>query len=454
MIERATFQELWDNDHQRRDAVKDLLSIYDHDWSLMLQDKIRENFAPQNQKRMFSKLDTSLNLLRWSSDTLAPIYCEGVKRSIEGDETADLSVYEADGLLNLTLDRASRLLFAVRELVLRPIVNEVTGQIMVDIITPDQCSVIRHPDNPLRLTGLVYQTQGGDFIVWTEDDHKVFDAGWVEKRKPDGEPYVNDYGIIPFVLAHAVFPDRGTWHEKDANGLKAATLNLGMAKTDYNHKRHLQSHKQMVFTGVGNQSGVGKKAASDPSYAILLKDQGASASVLDLQGNLGEHLNSIINDAAQTLSLYGINPGAVKGSLDASSGYALSIKLTDTERVWKQQRTLWEAWERQLYEVSRRVVEVDGQDTLPEGRLVFTWPYIGPQQDKNADAEYWLKLLAAGVTSVPEVRRNLFHESPEQLAEWMTEAEMYTAATSPIAPPVIPSPIAIVDQQLEETVEA
>ena len=348
MIERATFQELWDNDHQRRDAVKDLLCIYDHDWSVMLQDKIRENFAPQNQKRMFSKLDTSLNLLRWSSDTLAPIYCEGVKRSIEGDETADLSVYEADGLLNLTLDRASRLLFAVRELVLRPIVNEVTGQIMVDIITPDQCSVIRHPDNPLRLTGLVYQTQAGDFIVWTEDDHKVFDAGWVEKRKPDGEPYVNDYGIIPFVLAHAVFPDRGTWHEKDANGLKAATLNLGMAKTDYNHKRHLQSHKQMVFTGVGNQSGVGKKAASDPSYAILLKDQGASASVLDLQGNLGEHLNSIINDAAQTLSLYGINPGAVKGSLDASSGYALSIKLTDTERVWKQQRTLWEAWERQL----------------------------------------------------------------------------------------------------------
>jgi len=107
-----------------------------------------------------------------------------------------------------------------------------------------------------------------------------------------------------------------------------------------------------------------------------------------------------------------------------------------------------------LYEVSRRVVEVDGQDTLPEGRLVFTWPYIGPQQDKNADAEYWLKLLAAGVTSVPEVRRNLFHESPEQLAEWMTEAEMYTAATSPIAPPVIPSPIAIVEQQLEETVEA
>ena len=453
MIEVKKYIDLWDNDQPRRQAVAELLCIYDHDWDDLLKEKLKANFQPQNLNRMYSKLDTSLNLMRWSADTLSPIYCEGVSRSIEGNESADLSIYEADGILNLTLDRASRLLFAVREVLLRPILDEATNTITVDILTPDKCSVIRHPDNPLRLVGLVYQTKSGDYVVWDEDDHKVFDRSWREKRRDNGERYENDYNMIPFVLAHAAFPERGTWHEQDANGLKAATLNLGMAKTDYNHKRHLQSHKQLVFTGTGTK-GIGKKANSDAGSAIVMKDQGSDAKVLDLQGDLGGHLDAIVNDAAQTLSLYGINPAAVRGNMDASSGYALSIKLTDTERVWKQQRVLWEAWERQLYEVSRRVVEVDGNGaSLPDGKLLFEWPYIGPAQDKNQDADYWLKLLAAGVTSVPEVRRHLFDETPEQLQQWMEEKEAYAQETSPIAPPSMPAPLPVVESE-PEPVEA
>jgi hypothetical protein len=434
MIDRLKYMELWENDRQRRDDVQELLDIYDHQWEDLLVQKLEANFASQNITRMISKLDTSLNLLRWSSDTLAPIYAEGCKRMIEGQPDADLSAYTANGILDLTLDRASRLLFAVRELLLRPIVDSQTGTIIIDIITPAQCSVLRNPDNPLQLDGLVYKTASGQFVVWEADDHAVYDRGWQEQRKPDGEPYANDYGMVPFVFAHALFPERGTWHQTDANGLKAATLNLGLAKTDYNHKRHLQSHKQMVFTGVGER-GIGKKAASDPSYAIVLKDAAASASVLDLHGDLQAHLNSIIQDAAQTLSLYGINPGAVKGSLDASSGYALSIKMTDTERVWKQQRTLWQAWEQQLYDVTRRVLEVDGGQSLPEGRLVFLWPDIGPEADRASEADFWLKLLQAGVVSVPEIRRALFDETPEALAAWMEEQQEWMATMSPLAPP-------------------
>jgi len=452
MIDKRKYMELWDNDKQRRQEVGELLSIYDHDWTELLIEKLEQNFASQNIKRMLSKLDTSLNLLRWSADTLAPVYCEGVSRSIENNETADLSAYEADGLLNMTLDRASRLLFAVREVLLRPMVNEVTGQIMVDVLTPDKCSVRRHPDNPLRLIGLVYQMANGDFVVWEEDDHKVYGRGWDERTKPDGSPYENDYGVIPFVLAHAAFPERGTWHEKDASGLKSATLNLGLAKTDFNHKRHLQSHKQMVFTGT-DKSKVGAKMASDAGFAMVLKDPSASAFVLDMQGNLGEHLDSIVKDAAQSLSLYGINPASVRGNLDASSGYALSIKLTDTERVWKQQRTLWQVWEQQLYTVSQRVMEVDGNGTLPGGKLTFDWPYIGPAQDKNDDADYWLKLLNAGVSSVPEVRRSLFDETPEQFEQWLEEKQEYTQNTSPIAPPVLPAPLPVVEPE-PEPVEA
>lgn len=437
MIDRMKYMELWESDRNRRERVQQLLDIYDHKWTDLLVQKIEQNFAKQNQARMLSKIDTSLNMLRWSADTLAPVYAEGCQRFIEGIPDADISAYTNDGILDLTLDRASRLLFAVRELLLRPIVDS-EGKVVVDIITPAQCSVIRNPDNPLQLDGLVYKTGQGEYVVWEAvegpEGHAVYDKGWQEQVKPDGQPYSNDYGIIPFVFAHALFPERGTWHDHDANGLKTATLNLGLAKTDYNHKRHLQSHKQMVFSGV-SERGIGGKAASDPSYAIVLKDPSASASVLDLHGDLQAHLNSIIQDAAQTLSLYGINPGAVKGSLDASSGYALSIKMTDTERVWKQQRTLWQAWEQQLYDVTRRVLEEDGNTQLPEGKLVFVWPDIGPETDKASEADFWLKLLQAGVVSVPEVRRALFDESPEDLEAWKLEQQEWTALMSPLAPP-------------------
>ena len=439
MIDKKKYVELWDNDKHRRNRARLLLEVHDNQWKDQLVDKIKLNFAPENRDRILSKLDMSQNMMRWASDTLAPIYSDGVHREIEGQKEADLELYENGDLTNMTLDRAARLCFSVREVLLRPIVNEETGKVILDVLTPDRCSVIRHPDNPLRLIGLVYQTENGDIVVWEEDDHKVYNRSWAERFRENGEPYSNDYGMIPFVLCHASFPDRGTWHEGDAEGLRQATLNLGMAKTDYNHKRHLQSHKQIVITGVKSK-GIGKKANQDAGYALVFQDPQADAKILDLQGDLNSHLDSIIQDAAQTLRLYGISPSAVRGNMDASSGYALSIKMTDTERVWKQQRQLWQVWEQMLYAIARRVVEVDGSGQLPEGKLSFVWPDIGPKQDKNEEADYWLKLLNAGVTNVPEVRRNLFGDSEDQIEEFMQETEEYTQRTSPIAPPVLPNP--------------
>lgn len=440
MIDKQKYRELWDNDSDRRQMAHQLLDVHDNKWQDQLVNKIKKNFAPQNQDRIISKLDTSLNVMRWASDNLAPIYSDGVERSIDGQPSADLGIYTNGSLTDMTLDRAARLCFSVREVLLRPMVDEASGNIIVDVLTPDMCSVVRDPDNPLKLVGLVYQTAQEDYIVWEKEDHKVYDRAWVEKKNPQtDEFYSNEYGIIPFVLCHASFPERGTWHQEDAQGLREATLNLGMAKTDYNHKRHLQSHKQIVITGVGNK-GIGKKANQDPGYALVFQDPTADAKTLDLQGDLVAHLDSIIQDAAQTLRMYGISPAAVRGNMDASSGYALSIKMTDTERVWKQQRQLWEVWEQMLYDISRRVVEVDGVGQLPEGQLLFEWSDIGPKEDKNEEADYWLKLLAAGVTSVPEVRRRLFGETPEQTEEFMQEKEEYTQRTSPIAPPTLPNP--------------
>ncbi len=452
MINKQKYIKLWDNDKDRRNRACQLLEIHDNQWRGQLKDKIRKTFASQNVGKMLAKMDISLNMLRWASDTLAPIYSDGVVRSIEGEDSESFAPYENRSLTNMTFDRAARLLFSVREVLIRPILDEDSGMFFFDVITPDICSVIRHPDNPVRLIGLVYKTADDKFVVWEEDDHRVYGPGWDEQFREGGVSYSNDYGLIPFVLCHAVFPERGTWHEGDAEGLRSATLNLGLAKTDYNHKRHLQSHKQIVITGASSK-GIGKQAASDPSWAIVLKDQGANASVLDLQGDLGGHLDSIIQDAAQTLSLYGINPSAVRGNMDASSGYALSIKMTDTERVWQQQRQLWQVYEQMLYDITVAIAETDGGSPMPDGKLIFKWPDIGPKQDENEKADYWAKLLAAGVTSVPEVRRHLFNETDAGLQEFMEESEEYNQRMSPIAPPVMENPFdagqSIIDEEIE-----
>ena len=102
MIEREKYQHLWDSDQQRRDEAKDILDIHDNQWRQQLVDQLSKNFAPQNVPRILSKLDMSLNVLRWASDTLAPHYSNGVVRSIEGNTEADLSVYENGRITDMT----------------------------------------------------------------------------------------------------------------------------------------------------------------------------------------------------------------------------------------------------------------------------------------------------------------------------------------------------------------
>ena len=438
-LDARDYRARWEGrgEQHRRAFVHDLLEMYGCRWHRQLNDRIRRLFLPENAEKLKEQADTSLNLLRWAVDELAGIYARPTVRTVDG-EREGLEPYDS-ATLDLALDQAARLTFACRELILRPLWNARREQIEIDIITPDRVAVWIDDVDPLTPTAIMVQlpegrgTGAARFVVYTDDRRVYLGANYEEIRiDDDDDDGTNPYGVIPYVLVHAAYPACGVWHESDALGLYEATLEAGVQKTDHNHLRHLQSFKQLFFSGLDNETLA--RMAADPSTAIYTKNPQASASVLDLQADLQAHLDSLLSSVGATLNLAGIRPEAVKGTMSAESGYALTIKMHKQAVVWEQQRTLWRVWERLLYDVARVVALVDGGVELPEGQLEVEFGEIGPTRDPSEQASLASALQAAGWSVAASIRHVWGHDD-----EWIEKNSAEKRAESAFVAAAIPS---------------
>lgn len=376
---------------KRRKNVEELLKIYSNDWADILKYEIVSLFTDKEEaSKLCSRADISLNILRWAVDTLSSIYSKRVHRSllINGEPA------EVDGInsaqLDMALDQAAKMMFLCREVFVRPYWED--EKIVVDICTPDKVAVVLDSKNHRKMAAIAIKTNKTTIHVWTEEMLFILDSQWNLKSEE-----INEYGIIPWVDCHANYPLHRFFNDRESEGLKRATIQAGVAKTDYNHLRHIQSFKQLHISGASREEQ--KTLKLGPSDALMLQDPNADIGVLDLQANLSEHLESLLSSVAATLNLYGIRPEQVRGTLNASSGYALEIQMHETEKEWQHQRQMWRFYEQRIYKVASMIRERQRFVSLPEGDLEIDFPDIGPTSNPQDEIDYYIKNVNNGLMS-------------------------------------------------------
>lgn len=437
---------LWQADVLRRREVWELLQIYRQEWRDLLLDRMREIFSPEVFQILHPKTDISLNLLRWAVDELAGIYAEPVSRTLEGEDAPALYTKNLD----VALDAASRMAFLCRTVFVRPLWFD--GEMFLDVVTPDRVSVLPSRNKPGAIDCLmlhipfdamdVYLPPSSPsvrlrrYAVWTKDSHFILDESFAPLPLKDNPANKNFYGRIPYLAIHLGYPTTSFWTHQEMRGLRDATYRAAIHMTDHNHLRQMQSFKQLVLTGTP-ESKDWAKLILDPGKAIHLKGQG-TADVLDLQADLGQHLDTLLTGAAAVLNLYGIRPDAVKGTIDASSGYALSLKMQGQQKVWSSLRRIWEAAERELYDLARVTASVDSGLTLPSGPLRVAFGEMGAPADPQTQASTLSALVTSGIYSKAEARRVLgkTEEESAQIEEETLAERVASPSILPSVPPI------------------
>ncbi len=432
------WRKAWEakDERERMKSQRETYKIYRNDWDNLLKQYLKARFSDQTYRLLEQQLDISINPLRWASDELAKIYSKPPQRSVAGVESVDgedpLDPYTADGALDMALDQAARICYATRSIVISPMVPEGEQRVIVDLIPSHRVFVQHDHVDRTKLRLIVIERSDGTFEAWDDEEQVIFDKAYQPKSR---EP--NRYGLIPYVVALASYPASGYWQVEDSFGLEQATYLAATAKTEHNHLRHLQSHKQ---GWVRNDGEVPFEVLSDPASWVHVRGQNSQIGALDMQANLREHLETMLDATAQTLALYGIRPESVRGSLDAQSGYALSIKLRSQEAVWAQQRMIWEMWEQRLYSVARAVLAVDAGVALPEGRLELDWAELGASASPLELAQLHEIQLRSGVISVAQAQREQGY-TPQQI-EQIEEEKLEEGAglAIPAMEPLTPEP--------------
>lgn len=356
----------------RREYVAGLLDIFTGDWGHLLDAELQKLFLPQTYERLALRADTSINVFKQAAEQIAAIYSRQVTRTIDNDP-APFDVF-AD--LDMAFFSADQTAFVCQEVFVRPLYDPDRGVITVDLLTPDSAWAMPADLDPLGLKFLMYQ-RGEQYVVWTASNFAVYDRDFNLLPDPDNPDHVNPFGVIPWVCIHNKYPADGqVFHEGQSEQLRQATLSTGIQKTDLNHIQHLQSFKQLV--GIGFDDSDKAQKMSDPASILTVDNPGASVSVLDMQANIKSHLDAVLEASSVTLNQLGIRPEMTRGTLSASSGYALTIQLHNLERQWEQRRNLWRLYEQRFYDVARLVWQAFTGEALPEGKVQVEYQPLGP----------------------------------------------------------------------------
>lgn len=372
----------WGKDKDARAYAARKRSMYANVWKDWLNEEMRKLFEDDTFNSLKQRSDTSVNVFRWTIDELAAIYSRPVTRYI-GDVELSLSP-EVD----MAMDLACKWTYGTGEVLLRP--TWVNGRMLVWAYPRERWYAVPSSVDPLSLDVVIVEHVDGDrtsYEVWTAEERLRLDANWQVVKGEDAVA-PNQYGVVPYVVAHSEYPSASFYHGDAADDLAQACLDLGIGLTDFGHIKHFQSYKQGAVRADSLKDSDLARFKSDPASWLSLKGANAHAWAIDMQADLQGHLNVCLDKSQFTVGLRGARPTLVRGEESAASGYALLIKEWKKTAVWQQLQQLWMLWETQLWAVARQVVPKEGGPAIPEGDLWIAWPQLGPGSSKLETAQY------------------------------------------------------------------
>ena len=434
----------------RRRQAAELLRIYEGDWEDILAAEIREVFAsPDNAERALRYEDRSRNLLRWAAERIGAIYDRPPVRLLDGSPSPAYDALTKQAHLDLAMQQVSHYLIVVSEVFVRPAVRvdrAGTPRLYFDLLTPDVVEVRVAQDDPTIVTALAYEEWTEDdsgtprkrYVYWDADRVLVYDHDWRRVTDPDNPDGLNPYGLIPWVACHRTYPTRMFWHTARSEELRNATLRTALALTDLNHALAEAGYRQIVLSGRPGEDFPARQVR-DVGQPLLVGPTG-TATTLDTVAPFGDLIDAILSKAGTALNLMGLRPSALRGTVDASSGYALRIQEHGLEEARDRLRTVMSVWEQELYATTARVWNthtLQRQHLSEDATLTIRWADVGPSAQPKELSEMWGQRVRDGLATREQALQALYgigEDEARALAADIT-TEQAVASPIPVAPP-------------------
>jgi hypothetical protein len=332
-------------------------------------------------QRTFSQDDINefqmlyLPVMRRIIDKLCIVYKGETERYLDGEgETEKLTdLYTSAGI-----DAKSKYWYRMGKLhhtvLVQPVVREVDGEKVLnfDIWTPNKITVIEAENNFLLPSKVIYQVQVRkpdgkhevNTVFWSKDEHfRLNEKGNVipDPLNPNGE---NPYGVLPFVVLR--FGETDNFWGEGETVLANIEEKVDVLLIQLMDLLIMQGHGQPVL----NNARVEGDVRTGPKHPLQLSpsnpDQPASFEFATVTGKVSEITSAIDWLINKTSVMYGLAQSSEIGQSSVASGYAKMLDNWDIIEKREEDIAVLQDFERELFDVTRAVVEYEGLETFSE----------------------------------------------------------------------------------------
>lgn len=229
---------------------------------------------------------------------------------------------------------------------------------VIDIVTPDQCFAVGHPNDPTLLVALIIevkfrtarlQSTAPKYLVWSAyESFYLTGQGSIVRREP------NKFGRIPYVYATLEPPIDGMWPGDVGEDLVGATISAWFANTNLLKETKSATKFPVVQ---GDMTTAARDQAAD-SDEVVEVPEGSLISSVDNSMDLGLFRSTSDHVVEHVANNYGMSSGVVKHQ-GVQSAEARELMRAPMHEIQEEQQTPLEEFEREFAELQVAVLRVD-----------------------------------------------------------------------------------------------
>ena len=331
------FQKRWDmfNDNYASQVLAKLQAIYVN-VALIGMDK---------------QVDLTNNIFKTITEKISRVYSSGINRDFGDNE--NLRDLYSRARVSKYMKQANIYLNAFNDVLLQVSWDEDKDLPRFNFRLPHRTKVtLDNNDNVEEVEYFInYDEEVGEkWAYWSKDEHyyKIYTKeGNIKEVAVEGnDAMVNPYGVLPFVVMQNGFRDGEFFDEYSGDDLVNITLDNAIYNTFKNYLIKWQSFKQLVVTGtnVGQIDG----QILDPASALTAEGEDTNISLLDLQANLTQLVETIEASSSTVAVNYNISPNQFRMTGAVSSGFALQMENKALDEFTEEQQKDFVMYEKEL----------------------------------------------------------------------------------------------------------
>lgn len=257
----------------------------------------------------------------------------------------------------------NRLLNVHRALFVGFRIRDADGRPVIDIVTPDQCFAVTHPNDDTLIVALiieakfktaVVQNNAPKFLVWTE--HESFyltDNCSIVGYEP------HEFGRIPYVFVSLEPPTCGVWPGEIGEDLVGACVSAWFANANLLKETKSATKFPVVM---GDTSNAARDQAAD-SDEVVEVPEGTAITTVDNSMDLGLFRGTSDHVIEHAANNYGMS-GALLKHQGVQSAEAREVLRAPMKELREEQLVPLEAFEREFFELQIAILKVDASELL------------------------------------------------------------------------------------------